>query len=98
LEYDTQNDEWSLGLNLGAGVSLQSAVNRLVSYLPDYIIQNSAGLQDPAAGGLDLFRDGTVTYVYTGLNASRSVAVMIYAYEYNGNTVACYSVFDYAAS
>jgi hypothetical protein len=98
LEYDTQYDEWYLGVNLGAGVSLQSAVNTLVSYLPDYITQYSAGLQDPAAGGRDLFGDGTVTYVYTGFNASRSVAVMVYAYEYNGETIACYSVFDYAAS
>ncbi|MEE5995927.1 MAG: hypothetical protein V3G53_05210, partial [Candidatus Enteromonas sp.] len=98
LEYRTQIDEWYLGIDLGAGVSLQSAVNTLVSYLPNYIIQNSAGLQDPAAGGLDLFGDGTVTYVYTGFNASRSVAVMVYAYEYNGETIACYSVFDYAAS
>jgi hypothetical protein len=54
--------------------------------MPDYILGYDAGLQDPSAGGEDIFGDGTVTYLYIGFNAQMTVMLQIIGYVENGST------------
>ena len=86
LEYKSQYETWYTGIDFGNNYTPQQIVTALASYMPDYILGYDAGLQDPSAGGEDIFGDGTVTYLYIGFNAQMTVMLQIIGYVENGST------------